>query len=290
MADQQWFVDNRANWDQRTAVHLTSTAYPMDEFVADRSKISHTVAYDRSDLGDVTGLRAVHLQCHVGTDTVSLARLGARVTGVDLSPASVAAATALAERTGDDCDFVVANVYDAVAALAEAGHPPGSFDLVYTGGGALCWLPDIAAWARVVAALLAPGGLLHVRDFHPITWSLGDPRPDGLLVLEHPYFETTHPHTAEDEVSYVSGTAEAPAITATRNHQWNHGIAETIMAVVDAGLELTLIREDRTSGWAFHPDAMVPVAGLDHEYEFADRPDRVPCTFTLQARKPALPS
>lgn len=285
MTDRGWFDDNRENWDQRTAVHLTSTAYRLDEYVIDPARISHTVAYDRADLGDVVGLRAVHLQCHVGTDTVSLARLGARVTGVDLSPASVAAASALAARTGDDCDFVAANVYDAVTALRQAGHEPGSFDLVYTGGGALCWLPDIVGWARVVADLLAPGGLLHVRDFHPVTWSLADPRPDGLLVLEYPYFEVTDPQTWDDGITYVVGAADAPPITA-RNHQWNHGIAETITAVMAAGLELTLIREDRTSGWAFHPDAMVEVPGLDHEYEFADRPDRVPCTFTLQARKP----
>lgn len=285
MTEQRWFDDNRVNWDQRTAVHLTSTAYPVEEFVADPGRISPTVAYDRVDLGDVAGLRAVHLQCHVGTDTISLARLGARVTGVDLSPASVAAGTELAARTGDDCDFVAANVYDAVDALCTAGHEPGSFDLVYTGGGALCWLPDIAAWARVVAELLAPGGLLHVRDFHPLALSLADQRPDGLLVVEYPYFEVAEPQTWEDGVSYVAGSADAPPITATRNHQWNHGIAETITAVMDAGLQLTLIREDHTSGWAFHPDAMVEAPGLDHEYQFADRPERVPCTFTLQARK-----
>ncbi|MFW6600152.1 class I SAM-dependent methyltransferase [Propionibacteriaceae bacterium Y2011] len=285
MERDQWFADNEANWDQRAGVHVTSTAYPMEEFVADPTKLNHTVAYDRADLGDLTGVRGVHLQCHLGTDTISLARLGATMTGVDLSAESIRHASRLAARTGDAADFVTANVYDAVPALAAAGHPPGSFDLVYTGGGALCWLPDIAGWARVVAELLAPGGRLHVRDFHPMMLALADERPDGLLVVEHPYFETAHPTTWDGAESYVGGAPDAPTITATTSHEWNHGIGEIVTAVMDAGLQLTLLREDRTSNWARFGASMVEVPGHDHEYELRDRPDRLPATFTLQATR-----
>lgn len=280
---QRWFADNAANWDDRARVHATSPGYGLDDYVTDPDKLSHTVQYDRADLGDLTGVRGVHLQCHLGTDTISLARLGATMTGVDLSPASVAIANRLAARTGDAADFVAANVYDAPAALAAAGHPPGGFDLVYTGGGALCWLPDIAAWARVCAELLAPGGRLHVRDFHPMMLALADERADGLLVVEHPYFETAQPQTWDDAVTYVAGGDDAPDIAATVSHEWNHGLAETITAVLDAGLQLTLIREDRTSGWARFPTAMVDVPGVEHEYELSDRPERLAATFTLQA-------
>lgn len=284
---QRWFADNEANWDDRARVHATSSGYDLAAYVADPDRISPTAKYDKDDLGDLRGVRGVHLQCHLGTDTISLARLGARMVGVDLSPESVAIANRLAERTGDAAEFVAANVYDAPAALAAAGHPAGSFDLVYTGGGALCWLPDIAAWAGVCAELLAPGGRLHVRDFHPMMLALADERPDGLLVVEHPYFETDNPQTWDGDVSYVAGGEDAPAITATTSHEWNHGLAETITAVVDAGLQLTLIREDRTSGWARFPTAMVDVPGLEHEFELRERPERLPTTFTLQAVRPA---
>ena len=284
--EQQWFADNAANWDDRARLHATSTAYPLEEFVTDPDRISHTVAYDRPDLGDISGQRGVHLQCHLGTDTISLARLGATMTGVDLSPESVAIGRELAARTGDDAVFVTANVYDAPAALTDAGLLHRGFDLVYTGGGALCWLPDIAAWALVCAELLAPGGRLFVRDFHPVMLALADDRSDDLLALEFPYFETAQPMTWHDPVSYVSGGEDSPGITAATNHQWNHGLAETVTAVMDAGLALTMIREDRTTGWARLPDAMVDVPALEHEYELRDRPERLPATFTLQASKP----
>ncbi|HIT77001.1 MAG TPA: class I SAM-dependent methyltransferase [Candidatus Avipropionibacterium avicola] len=283
--EQRWFDDNAANWDQRAAVHAGSPGYGLQGYLDDPARISATVAFDRPDLGALDGVQGIHLQCHLGTDTISLARLGATMIGLDLSPESVAVANQLAERTGDDARFVASNVYDAPAALAEAGRSL-QYDLVYTGGGALCWLPDIAAWARVCAELLAPGGVLHVRDFHPVMLALADDRDDDLLVLDLPYFETREPMTWDDGLTYVAGGADAPEITATTNHQWNHGIAETVTAVMAAGLQLELLREDRTSGWARMGEAMVEVPGLEHEYELADRPERLPATFTLRARRP----
>lgn len=282
--EHRWFADNAANWDHRARVHATSTGYNLDSYVIDPTKISATVSFDRSDLGDLRAVRGVHLQCHLGTDTISLARLGATMTGLDLSQESTARATDLASRTGDAASFVTGNVYDAPEALPAAGEPT-SYDLVYTGGGALCWLPDIAAWAKICAQLLAPGGVLHVRDFHPMMLSLDAEREDDLLVIEGPYFETAEPTTWDDGATYVAGGADAPPITATTCHEWNHGIGETVQAVLDAGLQLELLREDRTTGWSML-STMVEVSGLDHEYALADRPERLPTTFTLRARRP----
>ncbi len=283
--EQRWFVDNAANWDQRALVHATSPGYNLDSYVADREKISATVSFDRSDLGDLTGVNGVHLQCHLGTDTISLARLGATMTGVDLSAGSVAIAADLAARTGDAAGFMASNVYDAPATLREAGELT-SYDLVYTGGGALCWLPDIAAWARICAELLAPGGVLHVRDFHPVMLSLDAERDDDLLVITEPYFQTVEPNTWDDGATYVAAGEGAPEITATTSHEWNHGIGEIVQAVLDAGLQLELLREDRTTGWAML-HTMVEVPGLEHEYELAEGPERLPATFTLRARRPS---
>src|SRR4051794_13494408 len=173
---------NLANWNERAPAHAASPDYAVDRFVADPSHLSHVVRFDLPRLGDVAGLRGVHLQCHIGTDTLSLARLGATMTGLDFSPASLAQARRLAAAAGPPVDYVESDVYGAADALGA-----GAFDLVYTGVGALCWLPDIDRWARTVAALLHPGGRLFLREGHPVLWAVADPRPDGLLVLEHPY-------------------------------------------------------------------------------------------------------
>ena len=133
----------------------------------------------------MAGLDAVHLQCHIGTDTLSLARLGASMCGLDFSAPALDVARRLAADCGERIEYTRAEVYDAVDALGAE-----RFDLVYTGIGALCWLPDVGRWAATVAGLLRRGGRLFLREGHPMLWTLRDPRPDGLLVIEYPYFET----------------------------------------------------------------------------------------------------
>ena len=176
---------NRASWDERAPAHADSPDYAFERFRTDPAYLSDVVRFDVPLLGPVEGLRGVHLQCHLGTDTLSLARLGARMTGLDFSASALERARALAADTGADVDFHEADVYDAADVL-----PQGSFDLVFTGIGALCWLPDVRRWAGVVSRLLAPGGRLFLREGHPMLWTLADPRPDGLLVVDHPVLRT----------------------------------------------------------------------------------------------------
>ena len=184
---------NRANWNSRVPVH--ATGYDLDRFRTEPDFLSGVVRFDVPRLGDVRGLDAVHLQCHIGTDTLSLARLGARMTGLDFSAPALDVGRQLAAACGTAIDYVCAEVYDAVEVLGGE-----RFDLVYTGIGALCWLPDVRRWADVVAGLLRPGGRLFMREGHPMVWSLCDPRPDGLLVVEYPVLrDARHAlHRAED--------------------------------------------------------------------------------------------
>ena len=214
---------NRANWDDRATLHGASggLGYGIDRYVHDRSLLSDVVRFDRERLGDVAGLRTAHLQCHIGTDTLSLARLGARVTGLDFSPVSVEKARDLVARTGDDVDFVESDVYAATDVL-----DAGSFDLVYTGIGALCWLPSIERWAATVAALLRPGGRLFIREGHPILWAM-DETIDDDLHLRFPYFESEEPLEWDDDSSYVA--TDRP-LTATKTYEWNHGLGEIVTA------------------------------------------------------------
>lgn len=263
---------NRANWDERVPVHLASPDYSAARF-RDPAFLSDVVTFDRPRLGDLTGQRGLHLMCHLGTDTVSLARLGARMTGLDFSAPAVAAARDLARTAGVEVDFLEADVYDAVAVAGAGGY-----DLVYTGIGALCWLPDVARWARVVAGLLRPGGRLFLREGHPVLWSLDDTRGDGLLALEYPYFEQAQPTVFDDDTTYVRTDAR---ISASETHEWNHGLGEIVTAVLDAGLRLTGLVEHDTVPWDALPGLMAP--DERDEWRLVDRPARLPGTYTLQA-------
>ena len=200
---QSWFEDNRANWDDRAALH-EAAGYGIEELVEDPARITPEVAQERERLGDLAGLDVAHLQCHLGTDTVSLSRLGARrVVGVDLSPGSLRRARTIAERAGAAIEFVEANVYDAREAVE------GSFDLVYTSLGVLCWLPDVTAWARVIASLLRPGGRFMIRDDHPMFMTVGEDVSEALRI-EQPYFQRRDPMTWDEPGSYVEAPADAP--------------------------------------------------------------------------------
>jgi SAM-dependent methyltransferase len=265
---------NRAYWDDRVAAHAASKDYAVTRFADDPAYLSEVVRFDRPRLGDVTGLDVVHLQCHIGTDTVSLARLGATMTGLDFSSESLAQARALAAATSTEIRFVESDVYDARASLGE-----GDFDLVYTGVGALGWLPSVDRWAAVVASLLRPGGRLFIREGHPVLWAIDDARAD-TLVLEYPYFELEDPMIWDEGGTYVQTD-----VTFEHNltHEWNHGLGEIVTALLDAGMEITGLAEHQSVPWDALPGQMVDVGRGEHQ--LADRPWRLPHTYTLQAVK-----
>lgn len=268
---------NKASWDERAPAHAASPGYSLDNFRNDPAFLSYVVQFDVPRLGDIRGLRGVHLQCHIGTDTISLARLGAQMTGYDFSAAALAEARKLNDELGAGVNFVEGDLYEAVDVLGE-----GSFDLVFTGIGALCWLPDIRRWASVVARLLRPGGRLFLREGHPMLWSLADGREDQLLVVEHPYFETEEPIVWDEGGTYVETDVE---FVHNVTHEWNHGIGEIVTAVLDCGMELTMLEEHDTVPWEGLPGLMAKVTGWDHEWQIVDRPERLPHTYTLQAVK-----
>ena len=267
---------NRASWDERAPAHAASVDYAFEQFRTDPAFLSEVVRFDLPLLGSVEGQRGVHLQCHIGTDTLSLSRLGARMTGLDFSPAAVEQARALVASTGEEVDFVEADVYDASDVL-----PEHSFDLVFTGIGALCWLPDVRRWAGVVSRLLAPVGRLFIREGHPMLWSLADPRPDRLLVVEHPYFEREEPTVWNEGGTYVETDV---VFEHNVTHEWNHGLGEIVTALLDEGLELTGLVEHDSVPWEAMPGQMEPLP--NGEWRLADRPWRLPHSYTLQAVRP----
>jgi SAM-dependent methyltransferase len=266
---------NRASWDERAPAHAASPDYAVQRFTDDPGFISDVVRFDLPLLGDVTGLTGVHLQCHIGTDTISLARLGASMTGLDFSAASLEQARAIATQVATPVDFVEGDVYAGVDLLGAE-----RFDLVFTGIGALCWLPRIDEWAGVVAGLLRPGGRLFLREGHPMLWSLADAREDGLLVVEHPYFEREEPSVWDDGGTYVETDVE---FSTTTTHEWNHGLGEVVTALMARGMSISGLVEHDSVPWDALPGQMERIGG--GEYRLRDRPWRLPHSYTLQARK-----
>lgn len=252
--------------------------YDLRGFVADPGLISDVVADDLAILqphlpgGTVRGLDVVHLQCHVGKDTLSLARLGARVTGVDLSPRSLEIARDLARQCGLEARFVEADVQHAADAVED------TFDVVYTSIGTVTWLPDLTAWARSISRLLRPGGTFFIRDGHPMLYALDDERSD-LLVVRHRYFPSELSQTWVDTYSY---TGDQTPIEHARTYEWPHSLAEVIGSLLAAGLRITSFDEQQTVPWPAHP--LMEQVGADWAFPEPLR-QRVPTTYSITAVK-----
>ena len=270
---EKYLEVNLANWNSRVTHHVAG--YGLDSFTNNSSHVSEVVEFDRQRLGNIEGLDVLHLQCHIGTDTLSLARLGAKsVTGVDFSAPALDAARDLARTCGADIRYVESDVYSAVDIVGA-----GQFDLVYTGIGALCWLPDIARWAQVVSQFLRPGGRLFIREGHPMLWTMCDPREDELLVVQYPYFETSGT-TFTESYSYVE---HDQPLSSPETIGFNHGLGEIITALMSSGMQLTSFEEHSTVPYNPLGTAMRDVGG--GEYQLCEHPERMPMTYTLQAVK-----
>lgn len=216
----------------------------------------------------------MHLQCHFGLDSLSWARHGATVVGLDFSEPAVAAGNELARETGLDARFIAADVYDASSALGDE-----RFDIVYTGLGAINWLPDIDAWARVVASLMLEGGFLYLAEFHPITWALGDEE----LVFERDYFHDPAGVTFDEPGTY----AELDAATDHNvTQEWNHTLADVIGALLAAGLRLELFREHDFTLFPRWPQ-LERSGGLEagEIYRQPEGAPSLPLMYSLRARR-----
>ncbi|WP_216896900.1 class I SAM-dependent methyltransferase [Nocardia alni] len=264
---------NRRNWDARTPIHAASAFYgvPAECWFA---------SFEWDDLGPLGGRDLVHLQCHLGTETVAFAERGARTVGLDFSEQAVQQARGIADRQGIHVDYVRADVYDAVGELGDS-----RFDVVYTGKGALCYLPDLDHWAGVIAELLRPGGLLYLVEFHPVLTSLA-PKPDPgagpELVLRHDYLEGRGAIEHDGTHTYTDGPALP--VGATRGYEWAHGLGEVVTALVGAGLIVTRLRETEQLPWP-RWERMVRDESTGW-WKLPPADARVPMLYALSATKP----
>jgi SAM-dependent methyltransferase len=273
-SDQDWRSANRANWDERVAIHLRAEAYEVESLRAGRGRLN---PIEEAELGPLDGLRVLHLQCHFGRDSLILASRCAEVVGLDFSAPAIAAARRLAAELGlaGRARFVEADLYDAPAAIAE----PGGFDLVFVSWGALYWLPDIRRWAEIVAHFLKPGGALYLAEGHPAALVLDDQarRDDAMPGWFLPYF-SNQVLAYDDPRDYADPAAR---LTHARTYEWLHPLGAVVTALIDAGLALRWLHEHESVPWRMFE---LLVEDTDGMYRWPDRP-WLPLSYSLRAER-----
>jgi SAM-dependent methyltransferase len=263
-----WRELNLANWNDRVPIHLASGFYDVAGF---RVKQDTLREFELAEVGDVDGKSLLHLQCHIGLDTLSWGRRGAQVTGLDFSAPAIDAARDIAASIGVDAEFVTADVYDAAAVFADR-----SFGIVYTGIGALYWLPDIPRWAQVAASLVKPGGFLYLVEGHPVSLMLDY---ETGTTVEQDYFDTggqvyddSHTYTGDDAV-----------IEHGRNVQFAHPIGEVVTALAAAGLRIEFLHEQDFALFG----AFRALEERNGEFRVPAGQPRVPLMYSLRASRPS---
>lgn len=259
-----YFDMNREAWNRKTAVHLQSDFYEQEAFLQGKNTLN---PIELDLLGDVQGLRILHLQCHFGQDSISLARMGAQVTGVDLSDQAVELAKALAAQTQTDARFVCCNVYDLPQHLHE------TFDVVFTSYGTIGWLPDLDRWAAVIAHFLKPNGRFVFVEFHPVVWMFDN----DFERIAYRYFNSG-PIIETESGTYADPSAALHTTTAS----WNHGLAEVIGSLLQNGLTLHTFQEFDYSPYPCfrHAEAVAP-----GQYRIKHLGDQLPMVYGLVAGK-----
>ena len=259
---------NRLNWNDRTAVHSKSAFYNIDAFLAGQNSLSEV---ELTELGAVAGRSMLHLQCHFGKDTLSWARMGARVTGVDFSEEAIALAESLNERLGLDARFLCSDIYDAAEALQGQ-----RFDIVYTSYGVLCWLPDLTRWAELISVSLKPGGTFYMAELHPLTFIYEV--VDDRLKISDPYFD----NAARRYESATSYTGDLDKLDHPVTYQWQHTLGEIVSALAGAGLTLEFLHEFPFTVYDKFPGLMTQ----DEQGKWRMKQnDHLPLLFSVKATK-----
>lgn len=261
-----YLQSNQHLWNEWTTLHEQSPLYKVKEFKAGASTLR---PIEREELTDVAGKTLLHLQCHFGLDTLSWAREGAIVTGVDLSDRSIALARSLSAELNIPATFVRSDLLDLPNALS------GQFDIVFTSYGVLHWLRDLKRWAAVVAHFLKPGGIFYIVEFHPFERIFDSSSAE--LKVTHQYYFSEEPFRFEIQGSYA-----AESTTALPGYNWNHSLSEVFNALIGVGLRIEFFNEfpftlrERIAGM---------VQGEDGLWRLTRQHGMIPLLFSLQARK-----
>ena len=267
---------NRAWWDERAGYHLETELYRKHIDRLEKGGVS-LLPLEVRELGELGELDVLHLQCHVGTDTISLARLGAHVTGLDFSAVAIEKARQLSARLGIAARFEQAQVGELGTRFAD------QFDLVFTSYGVISWLPDLEVWTREINTCLRPGGRFYIVEMHPLAFAMADEsEPEGdVLTLSYPYLPQDEPLRFDGDLgSYAD--RERPT-TANSTREWSWGLGDVVNALLGAGFELRWLREHAEG---FCPQVPGTSEGQDGHYRLpASLDGQYPLTFSIMADK-----
>jgi len=262
---------NRSLWNGWAEINYRAASYRTDEFRAGANKLH---AIELEEVGDVRGNSLLHLQCHFGLDTLSWARLGAQVTGVDFSPKGIEIAKGLSSELNIPSDFICCDLYDL------PNHLDKQFDIVFTSYGVLCWLPDLDTWGRLIARYLKPGGRFHLVEFHPFSYAFEPSRSGNQLIPILPYFAQPEPQLWEEQGSYADRTADFHH----DSYAWPHSIADILNSLIRAGLRIEHFHEFPYCVDDFLPGFMHE--GTDGWWRLNENAETLPLMFSLKVVKP----
>ncbi len=261
---------NREMWEDRVDVHKDSKFYDVEGFLKGKQTLD---PIELEEIGDVSGKSLLHLQCHFGMDTLSWVRLGAIATGMDFSEKAVNLAKKLSKQIGVETRFITSDIYKLKEVLDE------EFDIVFTSGGVLTWLPDIVEWGKVAARYVKRGGFFYIREFHPFPFVFDDERDDEELKLRYPYFKTDEPLMFEDDSTYADSTAK---LQSRKSYEWSHSLSSVINSLIDAGLRIDFFNEFPFTTWKALPFLMEEENG---RWVMPSHQESMPLMYSLKATK-----
>jgi len=262
---------NKARWNELTAIHSRDETYGMTAFKNGTKQLDPLV---RAEVGDVAGRSMLHLQCHFGMDSLMWARLGARVTGVDLAEDAIALARSLSAEIGVPATFVQSNLYDLPAVLQ------GEFDIVYTSWGVLYWLPDLSRWGQIIARYLKPGGFFYIAEAHPFLNMFYNEVDATDLRVQYGYFPCPEPTYWPPSNDYADPTRA----TTHPSYEWQHGVGEILDGLLATGLRVEFFREHPFLMWDYLP---FMVKGDDAYWRLPPEYPALPLSVSLKATKSA---
>ncbi len=266
---KKYFEANQKMWDEFAKLHYDSKTYKTKEFLDGETTLN---SIEREEVGDVKGKTLLHLQCHFGLDTLSWAREGAIVTGVDFSSEAINLARKLGELTQLDARFIGSNIYDLPEVLDD------KFDIVFTSYGVHCWLPDLQRWAEIVEYFVKPGGLFYIAEFHPVIWMF-DNEDANDFKLKYSYFHDPEPYQFDVDGSYAETEQEfEPCV----DYEWAHGMGEVVTSIAQAGLRIEYLHEFPMASFQSFPF----LKRRDDGYWYYEDPDiQLPLMYSIRARK-----
>jgi SAM-dependent methyltransferase len=264
----KYLENNKDIWNEITPIHARSAFYDVAGFKAGKSMMM--MPFEFEEVGDVNGKSLLHLQCHFGMDTLVWGRRGAKATGVDFSEVAIKHAKELSKETGIKAEFICSDIYELPKVLKK------KYDIVYTSGGVLCWLPDLNKWAEVIAHFLKPGGFFYIMEGHPFMNVFDNSKTATHLDVTQPYFHDPEPIKWSWEEDY----ADPSFIGKHSSYEWSHSLGEVVNVLIEAGLKIEFLHEHTAIFFKQFPFMQ---KGKDNFWHLEG--DKLPLVFSIKASK-----